>query len=264
MGTFVDGPCDVWPVTWPCPLTPEIMAVTGAALQMATDLLWVRSGRRFSLCETTMRPCRDDCSDGAFVYDGWWAWGSGTPRPRFYQGVWTNVVCGFCADGCSCSHVSKVELPVPVSSITSVVIDGETLPASGYALYDYRTLIRQDGGEWPRCNDLSRPDGSPGTWSVTAVYGEAPPPLGTLAVGELAVELARAMICDNSCQLPQPVQQLTRQGVSMSFLDPNEVYAGGRLGLRICDLFLSTYNPDGLRAPSRVYSVDHPFGRIPT
>ncbi len=262
--TFVDGPCEVWPVLWPCPMSPEVMAVTGVALQAATDLLWVRSGRRFSLCTTTMRPCRSDCEDAMYQYDGWWAWPT-YPQPRFYQGVWTNVVCGFCPDGgCSCTRVSKVRLPVPVSSITSVVIDGATLPASAYQLYDYRDLIRQDGHEWPRCNDLSVPDGSPGTWSITAVYGEDVPVLGRIAVGELAFEIARALACDNGCQLPQPVQQLTRQGVSMSFLDPNTVFGEGRLGLRMSDLFLSTYNPDGLRAPSRVYSVDNPFGRIPT
>jgi hypothetical protein len=261
--TFVDGPCEVWPVLWPCPMSAEVMAVTGVALQAATDLLWVRSGRRFSLCTTTMRPCRADCEDDLYRYDGWWAWPT-YPRPRFYQGVWTNVVCGLCSNGCSCSRVSHVRLPTPVSSITSVVIDGQSLPASAYQLYDYRDLIRQDGGEFPRCNNLSVPNGSPGTWSVTAVYGEGVPTLGQIAVGELAFEIARALACDNSCQLPQPVQQLTRQGVSMSFLDPNEVFASGRIGLRMTDLFLSTYNPDGLRAQARVYSVDHPFGRIPT
>ena len=261
--TFIDGPCEPWPVVWPCGLSAEVMAVTGVALEAASAVLWIRSGRRFSLCSTTMRPCRADCDDGGYRYDGWWAWPT-YPRPRFFEGVWTNVVCGFCQDGCSCTRVSRVRLPVPVSSITSVVIDGAVIPASAYQLYDYRDLIRQDGGEWPRCNNLSAPDGSPGTWSVTAVYGEGVPVLGTLAVGELAVEFAKAIACDTSCQLPQPVQQLTRQGVSMSFLDPNEVYASGRLGLRLSDLFLSTYNPDGLRAPSRVYSVDQPFGRIPT
>lgn len=261
--TFVDGPCEPWPVLWPCPMSAEVMAVTGVALEAASAVLWARSGRRFSLCSTPMRPCRADCEDSGYVYDGWWAWPT-YPRPRFFQGVWTNVVCGFCTDGCSCTRVSRVRLPVPVSSITSVVIDGQTLPASAYQLYDYRDLIRQDGGEWPRCNNLSVPDGSPGTWSVTAVYGEDVPMLGRIAVGELAMEFAKALACDASCQLPQPVQQLTRQGVSMSFLDPNEVYANGRLGLRMADMFLSTYNPDGLRAPSRVYSVDAPFGRIPT
>ena len=261
--TFVDGPCEVWPVVWSCPLSAEVMAVTGIALEAASAVLWARSGRRFSLCSTTLRPCRADCADGSYLYDGWWAWPS-SPRPRFFQGVWTNVTCGFCQDGCSCSVVSRVRLPVPVSSITSVVIDGATMPASAYQLYDYRDLIRQDGGEWPRCNNLSVPDGSPGTWSITAVYGEDVPMLGRMAVGELAAEFAKAIACDASCQLPQPVQQLTRQGVSMSFLDPNEVYANGRLGLRLSDMFLSTYNPDGLRAAARVYSVDHPYGRIPT
>lgn len=263
---FVDAPCEPWPALWTgCSLPTGAASVTGVALDMASEVLWVMSGRRFSRCPTTLRPCREGCNDGMF-YDttDWWNWGGGYPRPRFFQGVWTNIACGQCLDGCSCTVVSKVRLPMPVSAILNVTIDGATLDPSAYQLYDYRDLIRQDGGQWPFCNDLSKPNGQPGTWSITVEVGEPVPMMGQWAVAELATEFAKALLCDNSCQLPAPVQQIARQGVSMTFLDPNEVYANGRLGLRFVDIFLSTFNPDGLRAPARVWSVDYPIGRIPT
>jgi hypothetical protein len=261
---FVDAPCEPWPAMWnDCDLPAGSAAFTGTALAAASEVLWAMSGRRFSFCPVTLRPCRETCNDW---YDtgSWWNWGGGYPRPRFYQGVWTNVMCGQCMDGCSCSFVSKVRLPMPVSSITNVTIYGVTLDPSAYQVYDYRDIVRQDGGQWPECNDLSRPLGQPDTWSITVEVGEPVPVMGRIAVAELATEFVKAFLCDASCQLPAPVQQLSRQGVSMSFLDPNEVFANGRLGLRFADMFLSTYNPDGLRAPSRVYSVDNPIGRIPT
>lgn len=263
---FVDAPCEPWPALWTgCALPTGAAAVTGNALKAASEVLWAMSGRRFSLCPTTLRPCRESCNDGA-TYDttDWWNWGGRWPQPRFFRGVWTNVTCGQCLDDCSCTFVSKVRLPMPVGSVTNVTIDGVVLAPSAYQLYDYRTLIRQDGGEWPWCNDLSKPLGQPNTWSITVQVGEPVPTMGQWAVAELATEFAKAMLCDASCQLPAPVQQLSRQGVSLTFLDPNEVFANGRLGLRFVDMFLSTYNPDGLRAPARVYSVDTPMGRIPT
>lgn len=261
---FVDAPCEPWPAMWnECRLPTGSAPFTGSALAAASEVLWAMSGRRFSMCPTTLRPCRETCGTW---YDttNWWNWGGEWPRPRFFQGVWTNVTCGQCLDGCSCTVVSKVRLPMPVGSITNVTIDGVTLDPSAYQLYDYRDLVRQDGGEWPWCNDLSKPAGQPGTWSITAEFGEPVPIMGQWAVAELATEFVKARLCDSSCQLPAPVQQLSRQGVSMTFLDPNEVFANGRLGLRIADMFLSTFNPDGLRAPARVYSVDNPIGRIPT
>lgn len=263
---FVDAPCEPWPALWTgCSLPTGAASVTGVALDMASEVLWIMSGRRFSRCPVTLRPCREGCNDGMF-YDtsDWWNWGAGYPRPRFFQGVWTNIACGQCLDGCSCTVVSKVRLPMPVSTVLNVTIDGTALDPSAYQLYDYRDLIRQDGGQWPFCNDLSKPNGQPGTWSITVEVGEPVPMMGQWAVAELATEFAKALLCDASCQLPAPVQQIARQGVSMTFLDPNEVYANGRLGLRFVDIFLSTVNPDGLRAPARVWSVDYPIGRIPT
>lgn len=260
-----DGPCQPWVPIWTCKLDDLSPAATGTALQAASELLWVKSGRRFGVCEITLRPCRDGCGDGRIV-DGWWQWDAG-PRPTFYRGVWANVTCGSCTTGCSCAAVSEVTLPSPVAGIVEVRINGQVLAPSAYRVDDYRKLVRTDGGEWPDCNDLSLNDGALGTWSVTVEVGEEVPVAGRLAVGELAVELGKAMACDQSCALPANLTALARAGVNQQFLSPqeiNDIYDSGRIGLRLCDLFLATYNPHGLVDDSRVHQIDQPRPRVRT
>jgi len=267
MVAYYDGPCAPWEPVWPCALPTGSEAVTGTALSAASEVLWAMSGRRFGLCTLTVRPCRQACAGGPADAAGWWQWtgsssGGWGPWPRFYRGVWTNVVCGTCTGGCGCSQVSQVRLPSPVAAVTEVVIDGHALPADAYRVDDRRLLVRTDGGEWPACQDWAADAGQPGTWSVTVQVGEQVPDLGRLAVGELAGELARAMVCPEKCALPRQVQALSRQGVSMQFPDPAQVFSEGRIGLPACDLFLQTYNPNGLRRRAGIYSPDAPAGRM--
>jgi hypothetical protein len=157
--------------------------------------------------------------------------------------------------------ISEVVLPGPVFDIVSVKVDGITLSTTAYRLDNANLLVRTDGQRWPLCNDLSKADTETGTWSVTARYGEEVPTIGQIAVGELATEFAKALACDESCALPQPVQQLTRQGVSVTFLSPDQVFGQGNVGLYHCDLFVGTYNPDKLRNRARVFDLDSPQAR---
>jgi hypothetical protein len=153
-----------------------------------------------------------------------------------------------------------VELPAPVASIVQIKVDGAILPTGSYAVYDQRTLIRTDGAAWPLCNDLNLMDTQAGTWSVTATVGTEIPELGRMAVGELTEQFARACLNDG-CQLPSPVQALVRQGVSMTFLDPTQVFGDGKVGLYLCDLFISTVNPGGISARAQAIDVDGPRPR---
>lgn len=265
------GPCTTWPVNWSlCQLTGVSPDVTGAAVAAATEVLWSLSGRRFGICQLTIRPCRRDCSGmdwgllaSGYVLGGWWQYGT-YPRPLFFNGVWYNLTCGNgCADGaCSCSYVSETFLPDPVADVVQVKVDGAVLDPSLYRVDDYRKLVRLGGGTWPLCNDLTKDDSQVGTWSVTVQFGEQVPTLGQLAVGELACQFARAMSNDEDCRLPKPVQQLVRQGVTLNFLDPNELFTHGKIGLYFCDLFISTFNPHGLTARSEVFDIDQSPYRI--
>lgn len=260
-----DAPCAGWDQpTWTCTLTPAAQAVTGAAVAAAADVLYALTGRHLGTCALTIRPCRRDClGSGAWPFSGFYWWEMGMyPRPVFYNGVWLNLTCGSCVGGCSCSIVSEALLPAPVASVTQVKVDGAILAPTAYRVDDWRLLVRTDGGQWPICNDLSKADTEVGTWSVSLTVGETVSPLGQLALGELATQFAKLIACEDDCVIPRPVQQLVRQGVTMNFLDPNQVFTEGRLGLYLCDLFISAENPHGLVQRSQWYDVDSPGYRI--
>jgi hypothetical protein len=255
------GPCADWPVRWTCDVATLNPAVTGLAVASATETLWALSGRRFGLCEVTLRPCRRDCYDGRF-YDDFgppWTGARSYPQPALIGGQWFNLTCGSCSD-CACGTVSEALLPAPVHSIVEVKVDGTPLVTGAYRVDNNRLLVRTDGDRWPRCNDLTRADSEPGTWSVTARFGEVPPEGAALAMGELACEIAKAAD-GQDCRLPAGVQQLVRQGVTISYPDVGELFAKGRTGLYLVDMFVATWNPSGLRSRSRVYRVDQPTVR---
>ena len=256
------GPCADWPVQWTCEVSTLNPAVTGIAVSMATETLYGLSGMRFGLCEVTLRPCRSDCGDGRFYDDFGPPWASSTwPQPALVGGLWFNLTCGSCSSGCSCGQVSELRLPAPVYEVTEVVIDGVVLVSSAYRLDNNRILVRTDGGRWPHCNDLSVDSGE-GAWSVTATYGEPLPAGAALAMGELACQFAKAAD-GQDCRLPAGVQQLVRQGVTISYPDVGELFKQGRTGLYLVDAFIATWNPYGLRQRSRVHRVDQPTVRKP-
>lgn len=257
----ITGPCADWPVTWTCDVAALNPAVTGIAVSMATEFLWAATGMRFGTCEVTLRPCRRECQTGSFYDDFGPPWAAQSyPQPALIGGLWFNLVCGSCAGDCSCTPVSEVRLPAPVASIVEVKVDGTPLVTGAYRVDNNRLLVRTDGGEWPRCNDLNLDDTEVGTWSVTAAYGEALPEGASLAVGQLACEIARAAD-GGDCKLPAGVQQLVRQGVTISYPDVGELFRQGRTGLYLVDMFIATWNPYNLKQRSRVYNVDRPSVR---
>jgi hypothetical protein len=254
--------CAPWPATY-CNLTGLNPAVTGIALQAASDILYNLSGKQFGLCTFTFRPCRDDCFGNAggwpFLGGGWWQWGGGMlwPRPVLFDGAWFNLTCGSCPGSCSCGPLETAMLPGPVHAINEVKVDGVPLLTTAYRVDNFRELIRTDGGRWPICQNMAAADTQPNTWSVTAVIGQDVPALGQLAVGELTVELANSL-CGNACKLPATATQMTRQGVTVDMFSLQELLKQGFLGLRFCDTFVGTYNPHRLQTPPQVFDVDRP------
>lgn len=245
------GVCAAWDPTWTCRLPTSSFAVSGQAAATATEVLYALSGRQFGLCSQTVRPCRENCLNDVWGVDAQ----STYVQPALVHGQWYNITCGSCTDNCSCATVSEVVLPGPVYDITEVKVDGVTLNPAEYRLDDWRLLVRL-GANWPLCNDLNLADTQVGTWSVTFRTGVPVPSLGQLAVAELATEIAKYLSCDSSCMLPKPLQSITRQGLNVTFLDPNEVFGDGKIGLYFCDLFIQTHNPNKLRRRSRVYDID--------
>lgn len=260
------GPCEPYPYILVCDLLGASPEVTGQAVLAATDLLYLATAQRFGGCEVTLRPCRDNCyntqlGQSGYGYPQWWD--SGYPWPvNMGGGVWINMACGMCGDGCSCATVSQVTLPGPVQSITQVLVDGVVLtPDVDYRVDDYRKLVRLGGAQWPLCNNYNLADTEVGTWSVTAVYGEPfPEGLGKIAMGQLICEFVN-FLTSGECGLPENITELTRQGISMSFNDVNEVLETGFTGLKWVDQFIRRYNPNGLMARAYVYDLDGPTFR---
>lgn len=260
------SPCSPWDPIWCAPLTAASAAISGSALEAATEILYQLSGQRFGICTFTFRPCRDDCADQS-VYGGgaggWWQWGGGGlwPRPALIGGNWFNLTCGGCSGTCSCGPISQAILPSPVSRIVSVKVGGTTLvDGVDYRVDDFRKLVRLGGQMWPYCQDMLLPDTQPNTWSVTAEIGEAVPTIGRYAIGELAQEIMASCI-GGACALPRNAVSVTRQGVTIDFPTFSELLRNGLLGLKWTDMFISTYNPDRLRARPQVYDVDREFNR---
>jgi hypothetical protein len=133
-----------------------------------------------------------------------------------------------------------------VNSIVTVKVDGMVLPVSAYRVDNFNLLVRLDGEDWPRCNDLNLDDTEIGTWSVTADYGQEVPEIGKLAAGQLAVEIAKRCVNASGCVLPSgTVQQVSRQGVTKVFFDSDTAFKGGMTGMYWPDLFIKTFNPSG-------------------
>lgn len=262
------GTCAPWATTADLcsPCTPETADIA-TMLQAASDVLFELSGRRFSgECSATVRPNARWRVDDP-VHENLIGWGG---QGFTGTGGWWNSWGGGC--GCQqgrgeatfgCDTVSEITLGgSPVVSITAVKVDGIALAASRYRIDDNRYLVRlpdADGSNpgWPCCQDMTLDDAQVGTWSVAYKYGVAPPPMGVQAAAVLACELAQ-MCVGGACALPARVTSMTRQGVSVNTMDPQDFLDHGRTGLYVVDLFLKAYNPDGLRRPATVWSPDVP------
>jgi hypothetical protein len=262
----VTGPCEAWDLE--CATFPEgtSAALQATAAMIATEVLWNRTKRQFGLCTVTLRPCKQDCFPAwPWIPTNGWSNLSGAtwpfPQPALVGGAWINIACGTCTSGCSCTSDSEVRLPDPVNSIVEVKVDGVVLSVTAYRVDNFNLLVRLDGEDWPRCNDLNLDDNQIGTWSVTARYGDDVPEIGKLASGQLAVEIAKRCMNASGCVLPSgTVQQVTRQGVTKVFFDSETAFKGGMTGMYWPDLFIKTYNPSGTGIAT-IFDIDGPRPR---
>lgn len=255
---IAESPCQPWttPEALPCQdlVTPvENADAVALAIGASSFVLWALSGRRYGQCSVKVRPCRRDF----FPFRGsWHEWGSGY-EPVFYGGEWFNV-CGH-QHSCSCDFVDTVLLPpygmVSADAVTEVRVNGDVLDPSAYRVDNGSELVRLDGQRWPACQNMSDPDTEVGTWSITFTYGIGLDSLAMLAAGDFACEFLKNRL-GQSCKLPSRVQNVTRQGVSFTLLDPHTFLSEGRTGLYTVDLWLSTVNPSALRQEPVVWSPD--------
>jgi hypothetical protein len=261
-----------WPVDYgQCGTCGDLASMPASGIarfeSMASEFLWRWTDRQFGLREGTIRPCRQDCTEGLSTYygAGGGLHGSSPFSPTLIRGEWFNIGCGSgCGDACGCSWGRALRFEIPVYDIVSVEIDGATLPATAYRVDEGRFLVRQDGGVWPYCQNMNAVLGSEDTWAVTLRTGSPVPVGGQVAAGKLACELAKAACGTKGCELPSRVQSVTRQGVSISMmLDTFDDLDKGRTGIWLIDSWIaSVTKPDiGFSIASPDYQ---PVGRRTT
>lgn len=277
MKTNSQAPCE-WPLLsfkdengndedcFECSAFTSLSTPRQASIQkMAIELLWNWTGRKYGLCEETVRPCRIECTSGDSTF-----WGSsnrpgyiGGWHPVLLDGKWYNLGCGICgSNSCNCGTdlALALELPGPVDSIEEIYIHGELLDEEDYELRD-GVLYRVDGGYWPACNnsiDDPTEEGST-SWSVKYKRGIPVPEAGKLAATTLACELAKSMCGDNTCRLPRRLQSITRQGVTVAVLDGFENLEEGFTGIWEIDSWISSTRY-GIGSLPQVFSPDIPAG----
>lgn len=148
---------------WSCVPPTTVDGLDEVTKERAEALAWSTlaglTGHFFSTCPITVRPCRKGCLP---------AWGSWSPAPPYsggsFQphiasgGYWVNS-CVCASDPCSCGPIHEIVLPGPVGSIVEVLIDGAVLHPSAYRVDNGNRLVRQDGADWPACQDMNKPGG---------------------------------------------------------------------------------------------------------
>lgn len=232
--------------------SPELQA---QALDYAKTIVWAATGRQFGLCTLTVRPCGRQCTT---CPSGWYYDGSGSWIPYIFNGEWRNCWCGSEPGCCTCDPTCQVYLPGPVYSITSVTVNGESLPVSGSEMFvlDQQWLVRVNTTEcWPLCADQNLAPGDPDAFEVTYRRGLAVPTALAQATASLACEYAKACL-GLACRLPSRVTSISRQGVTISMVEIADILKNGLTGLWELDQLIMTYNPYGLKGRTRFYSPE--------
>jgi len=244
------------------------------ALTIASDTLYAFSGRQFpGLCADTVRPVYSYAGfDAPPVTIPGFHVGSGIPilGPAGW-GVGVQSAWG----GCNCAGQGgvlgsgwlgspRIRLGAePVVSITEVSIDGVVIDPAKYQIDEGRYLatvpdpVTGYAWSWPHCQVLDAPATAVGTFQVVYVFGRSAPAGGKASAILLATQILKATSGDD-CQLPANVQQLIRQGVTLSMGDPSVMFDKGATGIKAVDRWIASVNPHHLNEPGRVLSPDMP------
>jgi hypothetical protein len=218
-------------------------------LMQASEILWALSGRRWygGGCEetATLRSVPPTPGRANWPYDASWGscacWATGTWIDDL---LWPPTNWGG-------DHLAPtaVHLPRdPVTAVVSVTVDGELLDPSAYRLTRAGWVERLTG-TWDVCGDVT---------DIVYQFGEPPPEGGVQAAVQLAIQLMLDLTGDSKCRLPQRVTSITRQGISMSMIDPMDFLPDGRTGFYLTDLWLASVNPHNRPARGSVWSLDIP------
>jgi hypothetical protein len=181
----------------------------------------------------------------------WW-WGSYPSIPERVSGHWVNF--GRCAGQCA---LDCLRLAGPVADIIEVLIDGQVLSPDAYRVRGHRTLCRIDGGTWPCTQRLGAKPSKPGTFRITNTRGKPITANMRAYASMIGAEFTLAICNDASC-LPSNVEQVVRDGTTISFEDADELFPNGKTGLEHVDAWIKTVNPKGIQRRATVVRADDP------
>jgi hypothetical protein len=221
------------------------------ACQMASNILWSMSGRKYNGTATVTE--RYITAINAFRYQG-------ASAKNFFPHVLGGSVynvpsedwndSGYQSDGTS--SLSRIRLrgkPVQEVHLVRSMYNGQLVNDDTYYVAEHSTIVAYKGTPWP-----------PGNLEVTYTYGAPIPVAGQMAAKLFAIELIKLWEGDD-CALPDRVTSISRQGVSYTILDNQDFLENMRTGIYAIDLFLKTANPSKALAPSKIFSPDIPRPR---
>jgi hypothetical protein len=157
-----------------------------------------------------------------------------------------------------------IELPYAVTEILRVKVDGEVIPPGEYELRDFKSLVRIRPSAdavpvarygWPTSQVMDLPDTEPGTFSVTYMFGGAPPAAGLLAARKLAECLVLPQMGSTE-HYPKRVTSVARQGVTAAITDVMDLVMKGGTGIYEVEIFLNSVNPHRNPRQAAVWSPD--------
>lgn len=247
--------CSTWAtiadVCGPCAAYDFPTAPLEAGLLVASEILYYLTGMVWpGECVDTVRPCAERSVQ---VRAGGWAPSSST--------AWG--YCGCHADSsCGCSTLSVIRLPRrPVTSVVSVKLDGLVLDPTFYRVDDWHRLTYLPGAGdtrqgWPCCQRLDLPATELDTMEVVYAYGSGPGLGGVQAAAALGCEFALATQGSSACRLPRRLNTITRQGVTMTFLNDLNALRDGWTELPEVDAWLAAVRYGRAHRPPAVFNPD--------
>lgn len=139
----------------------------------------------------------------------------------------------------------------PVRNVASVVIEDEPDYVLEWTLESKHRIRIKNRLSYRKC-------GRARAVSVTYTYGSPPPLQLQTAIDVLAGELQLAYDQDGACRLPDHVTSITRQGVSMTVVDPESFVDNGLTGISEVDDAIRLFNMSRAKRPARVYGTVTP------
>jgi hypothetical protein len=211
------------------------------AIQLASQMLWAMSGRKYSGTATvTERYVRFSPLINTRLLQEAAVLNSRVNKALQIVEPWV-------------SAETRIRLRgQPVTQIHTVrnVGSGVIVSPDSYYIVDHSTLQFSEGALIV-----------PADIEISYSYGVLPPIAGRMAARRLALEYIKLWSGSDDCALPERVTSVNRQGVSYTIIDSQEFIDEMRTGIYEVDLFLKAINPDKARKRSKVFSPDMPKAR---